>query len=57
MTKKDLKKLAIPFAALLAIVLKDHLGVEVTQDQISTVLDVVLAILVAFGVFTNPDKS
>jgi len=54
--RKDIKKLIVPVAALLAVICQEFFGLDIASDQWETVLNVGIMIALAVGVMMNPDK-
>ena len=57
MKKKNLKKMAIPFAALAGLLVKEFAGVEIQKEIIEQVVVGIIVILAAFGIISNNDKE
>lgn len=56
MTQKNFKKMVVPLAAVL-VLLAQNFGLELENEAVQGTLNVIAALLAAFGVFQNPEKQ
>lgn len=57
LNSKDMRKLVVPLAALIVLAFQHFAHVEIDQTVVENVLDGILMILIALGIFQNPDKQ
>lgn len=51
------KQLLIPIIALIALMVKQFAGIELSAEEVDTIIEGVLALIIAIGFFTHPKKK
>jgi uncharacterized membrane protein len=51
------KNLLIPIVALVLLMVKQFTNIEFTTEEVDTIIQGVLAIIIAIGFFTEPKKK